>query len=92
MSTPTVLTPETKVEVLDYMLDKGCFLYHCDTWSHEPSPTHFKELSKLGGTQTTQINYNGEIFITRYRWRRNGSGGMDEGTPEGFTVIRVQQV
>lgn len=80
-------TIKRKIEVLDYMISRNRYSYHCDPWYEEPGSRYYKSICGISG----EIRYKGEIFVVVHEDGHSGMGGMDEGCPSSVTIHRVHK-
>jgi hypothetical protein len=74
------------IQVFEHMMENGLYSYSCDPWYAEPGSSNYYSGRHLTG----QVQYKGEIFVVGHSAARSGSGGMDEGSPESISIIRIQ--
>lgn len=77
-----------EVAAFDHMINNNLYEYSCDPWYHEPGPSNYYSVTHLNG----QAIYKDEIFVIIHVAARSGSGGMDEGSPAGVRIIRINEV
>jgi len=82
-NTPMVIS----IKALDHMIDDGLSEYRCDPWCRVPMNEHFASLKDIKG----QVNYKDEIFVVTHNAGSRGMGGMDQGSPESVSIIKIRQ-
>ena len=80
-------TVTKKILAFDYMISKKRYTYTCDPWYEQPGNDHFNSVYKFNG----QVNYGEEIFVVCHADGHSGCGGMDEGSPESITIVRIRR-
>lgn len=69
----------------DFMIRTNRRSYHCDQWYPEP---HLKRYYSVLGMQGIK-RYRGHVFTVNHYDGHYGRGGMDEGSPPGVDIYRV---
>ena len=85
-----------EIKVFDYMIEKDLKVYTCDSWQVNPHAQHYYEIRDIRIKEKRQDwdhihRYKNNIFVITPIPKRIGAGGMDEGTPYSFKIIKTKK-
>jgi hypothetical protein len=62
------------------------------TWGDETRTKFFHEMGKFYDSKSPIVKYEDVNYLISYEGAISGSGGMDEGSPETFTIKKIDEI
>ena len=63
-----------------------------DTWSGDKIAKFYEEISNMYDRNNPIVDYNGTNYLITSHSGRDGMGGMDQGSPPSFDVMKVGDI
>ena len=63
-----------------------------DTWGGDKLAKFYEEITNMYDPNNPIVDYNGTNYLIKHHSGRDGKGGMDQGSPESFDVMKVGDI